>query len=160
MLDTAALRRFGVVPLEQARTMSGLELLQRLRDGDLPAPPICRLLGFDLVEVDHGRAVFEGTPTEDHYNIMGYAHGGYVATLLDSCLACAVHSAVPVGQGYTTIEVKVNFTRPVRDRTGPVRAEGTVINVGSRIATAEGRLTDSAGTLLAHGTTTCLIFAI
>jgi uncharacterized protein (TIGR00369 family) len=91
---------------------------------------------------------------------MGYVHGGFTATMLDSCLGSAIHSTVPAGQGYTTVEVKVNFVRALTGRTGPVRAEGKVVNVGSRIATAEGRLTDGAGKLLAHGTTTCLIFAV
>jgi uncharacterized protein (TIGR00369 family) len=149
-----------VVPLEQARTMSGLELLQGVRDGRFPSPPICQVLDGAVVEVEFGRVVFEGRATEVLYNTMGYVHGGFAATMLDSCLGSAVHSAVPAGQGYTTVEVKVNFARALTAETGTVRAEGKVITIGSRIATAEGRLTDKAGRLLAHGTTTCLIFAV
>lgn len=160
MSEVATQRRFGVVPLERVRTMSGLEMIQGLRDGVLPAPPICRALDFDLVEAEHGRVVFEGRPTEDYYNPLGSVHGGYTATLLDSCLGCAIHTTLSAGQGFTTVEVKVNFIRALTGRTGVVRAEGKIISAGSRIATAEGRLTDSAGKLLAHGTTTCLIFPI
>ena len=160
MPEAAALRRYGVVPLEQARTMSGLELLQGLCDGRFPSPPMCRILRGDLVEVEYGRVVFEGEPGDELYNTMGYVHGGFAATMLDSCLGSAVHSTVPAGQGYTTVEVKVNFVRPLTSGTGRVRAEGKVVAAGSRIATAEGRLSDAAGKLLAHGTTTCLIFAV
>ncbi|MCW5745635.1 MAG: PaaI family thioesterase [Alphaproteobacteria bacterium] len=165
MPDSAASRgtleaRYGVVPLEQVRAMSGLELLQALCDGRLPTAPMCRVFNGDIVEAQFGRVVFEATPTREHLNVMGSVHGGYVATLLDSCLGCSVHSALAAGQGYTTVEVKVNFVRGLSEHTGPVRAEGKVIQVGGRIATAEGRLTDAAGKLLAHGTTTCLIFAI
>jgi uncharacterized protein (TIGR00369 family) len=140
--------------------MSGMEMIQGMREGRLPAPPICQSLDFDLAEVEFGRVVFEGRPAGNHYNPLGIVHGGYTATLLDSCLGCAIHSTLPAGRGYTTIEVKVNFVRALTDQTGMVRAEGKVINVGSRIATSEARLTDSAGKLLAHGTTTCLIFPI
>jgi uncharacterized protein (TIGR00369 family) len=160
MPESVAPRRFGVVPLEQARTMSGLRLLEGLRDGRFPSPPMCRILRGDVVEVEYGRIVFEGEPSEDFFNTMGYVHGGFAATMLDSCLGSAVHTTVPAGQGYTTIEVKVNFVRPLTDRTGRVRAEGKVVAAGNRIATAEGRLTDGAGELLAHGTTTCLIFTV
>jgi uncharacterized protein (TIGR00369 family) len=159
MPDSSAPRQYGVVPLEQARALSGLELLRGWCEGRFPSPPIGRFLNGDLSEVEFGRVVFHGTPGEEHYNPLGIVHGGYVATLLDSCMGCAVHSALPAGQRYTTIEVKVNFVRPLTGATGRVRAEGKVINAGSRIATAEGRLTDGAGKLLAHGTTTCLIFA-
>lgn len=160
MSNPAASRRYGVVPLAEARTMSGLELLRGWCEGRFPSPPIGRFMNGDLVEVDQGRVVFRGTPGEEHYNPLGIVHGGYAATMLDSCMGCAVHSTLPAGQGYTTVEVKMNYVRPLTDRTGLVRAEGKVIHVGSRIATAEGRLTDGAGKLLAHGTTTCLIFTI
>jgi uncharacterized protein (TIGR00369 family) len=160
MAGVAARSRFGVVPLEQVRTMSGMDMLRAMREGRLPAPPICQSLDFDLAEVEFGRVVFEGRPAGNHYNPLGTVHGGYTATLLDSCLGCAIHSTLPAGQGYTTVEVKVNFVRALTDRTGVVRAEGKVINVGSRIATSEARLTDGAGKLLAHGTTTCLVFPI
>lgn len=160
MPDSVPSVRFGTVPLEQARAMSGLEFLQAVRDGRLPAAPICRALDFALIEADFGRVVFGGKPAWDHYNLMSQVHGGYIATLLDSCLGSAVQSVLPAGKGYTSLEVKVNFVRALTDQTGTVRAEGKVLSAGSRIATAEGRLTDAAGKLLAHGTTTCLIFDI
>jgi uncharacterized protein (TIGR00369 family) len=158
MPDSVTPRPYGVIPLEQARTMSGLEIFGGMRDGRFPPPPIMRFLNGDLAEVEFGRVVFHGAPTEDHYNPLGIVHGGYAATLLDSCMGCAVHTTLPAGRHYTTVEIKVNYVRAMTDGTGLVRAEGRVINVGSRIATAEGRLTDSAGKLLAHGTTTCLVF--
>lgn len=153
-------RRYGVVPLAEARTMSGLDLLRGWCEGRYPSPPIGRFFNGDLAEVAQGRVVFQGVPGEEHYNPMGIVHGGFAATLLDSCMGCAVHSTLAAGQGYTTLEVKVNYVRPMSDQTGPVRAEGKVVHLGSRVATAEGALTDASGKLLAHGTTTCLIFAI
>lgn len=150
---------FGVVPVELARTMSGLEFFRGWLSGRFPAPPIGQFMRGGLVQAEHGLAVFEGTPSPDHYNPLGTVHGGYAATLLDSCMGCAVHTTLAAGQGYTTLEIKVNYVRAMTGRTGPVRAEGRTIAVGSRVATAEGRLTDAAGKLLAHGTTTCLIFA-
>lgn len=153
-------RTWGVTPLETVRTMSGLEFLTAIRDGRLPAPPIARLLGFDLIEVESGRAVFSGTPAAEHYNPIGSVHGGYAGTLLDSCMACAVQSTLPRGQGYTTLEFKINFVRALTDTTGPVRAEGQILAGGRRIATAEGRLVDANGKLHAHATTTCLILEL
>lgn len=152
--------RYGVTPLETVRSLSGLEFLSRIASGALPRPPISGLLGFALAEVEEGRAVFVGEPKRDHYNPIGSVHGGFAATLLDSCMACAVQSRLPPGRGYTTLEFKVNLVRALSDETGPVRAEGTAIQVGSRVGTAEGRLVDSSGRLYAHGTTTCLIFPI
>ncbi len=146
--------------LEAMKTMSGLDYLQRLHLDRDRAPPMSRTLDFYPVGFEHGRARFEGTPAEYHYNPIGVVHGGYAATLLDSALGCAVHTVLKAGQGYTTIELKVNFTRALTAKTGPVTAEGTIINVGSRIATAEARLTDRAGKLYAHGTTTCLLFPL
>jgi uncharacterized protein (TIGR00369 family) len=110
-----------------------------------------------FVEVEEGRAIFEGEPTEYHYNPIGVVHGGLAATLLDSAMGCAVHSMLPVGVGYTTLEIKVNYLRALTSETGTVRAEGRVIKVGGRVAVAEGRITDAAGNLYAHSTTTCLI---
>jgi uncharacterized protein (TIGR00369 family) len=153
-------RSYGLVPPETAATMSGIELLRGMVAGRFPAPPITQLLGFELAEVEEGRAVFTGTPRFDHYNPLGTVHGGYAATLLDSCMACAVHSTLPKGVAYTTLEFKVNLTRAMTVDTGPVRAEGKVISSGRRIATSEGRLIDAAGRLLAHGTTTCLVFEL
>jgi uncharacterized protein (TIGR00369 family) len=151
---------FGVVPLEQARTLDGLTLMKGLAEGRFPAPPICRVLGFKLAEVEFGRVVFTYMPVFDHYNPLGSVHGGVAATLLDSVMGCCIHTTLKAGTGYTTVEIKVNYVRAMSDKTGPVRVEGKVINVGSRIATSEGKLYDGAGKLLAHGTTTCLIFPL
>jgi uncharacterized protein (TIGR00369 family) len=141
-----------------ARQLSGLELLHGMRDGKFPAPPIMATLGYDMVEISEGRAVFSIVPAEFHYNPIGVVHGGVSATLLDTAMACAVHSALPAGSGYTTLEFKVNFVRGVTTRTGRVMAEGTLVHLGNRMATAEGRLLGEDGTLYAHATTTCLIF--
>lgn len=151
---------FGVVPIEQARRMDGMTLFGEIVAGRLPAPPICKTLGIWLEEVELGRVVFAYEPTVDHYNPLGSVHGGIAATLLDSVMGCCIHTTLKAGSGYTTVEIKVNYVRAMTDKTGKVRAEGKVINVGSRIATSEGRLVDAAGKLLAHGTTTCLIFPI
>ena len=151
---------FGVVPLEQARALDGLSLFKGLLEGRHPAPPISKVLGFRLSEVEAGRVVFDYTPVFDHYNPLGSVHGGIAATLLDSVMGCCIHTTLKAGIGYTTVEIKVNYVRAMTDKTGPVKAEGKVINVGSRIGTSEGRLVDASGKLLAHGTTTCLIFPI
>jgi uncharacterized protein (TIGR00369 family) len=151
---------FGVVPVEQVRTMDGMTLFAEMMAGRLPAPPLSRVLGFHIAEVERGRVAFGYEPVFDHYNPLGSVHGGIAATLLDSVMGCSVHTTLQAGIGYTTVEIKINYVRAMTDRTGPVRAEGKVINVGSRIATAEGRLTDGAGKLFAHGTTTCLLFPI
>jgi uncharacterized protein (TIGR00369 family) len=142
-----------------AAGMSGREYLEAIRDGVLPRPPIAELMGFEGLEGDDGRAVFSVTPAEYHYNPIGVVHGGLAATLLDSAMGCAVHSTLPAGTGYTTLEVKVNFARPMTRETGRVLAEANVVHRGGRTATAEGRVVSEAdGKLLAHGTTTCLIF--
>ena len=151
---------FGVVPLEQARTMDGMTLFREIMAGRLPAPPMSKTLGMSLIEIEQGRVVFGYKPVFDHYNPLGSVHGGVAATLLDSVMGCSIHTTLKAGIGYTTVEIKVNYVRAMTDKTGPVRAEGKVINVGSRIATSEGRLVDASGKLLAHGTTTCLIFPI
>jgi uncharacterized protein (TIGR00369 family) len=151
---------YGVVPVERMRTMDGMTVFNEMLAGRLPAPPIGQALGMTLLEVEHGRVVFGYQPRPEHYNPLGTIHGGIAATLLDSVLGCCIHTTLKAGTGYTTVEIKVNYVRAMTDRTGPVRAEGKVINVGSRIATSEARLTDAAGKLLAHGTTTCLIFPI
>jgi uncharacterized protein (TIGR00369 family) len=151
---------YGVVPIEQARAMDGLTLFKGLLEGRFPAPPIGKVLGFRVSEVELGRVVFDYTPVYDHYNPLGTVHGGIAATLLDSVMGCCIHTTLKAGIGYTTVEIKVNYVRAMTDKTGPVKAEGKVINVGSRIGTSEGKLYDGAGKLLAHGTTTCLIFPI
>ena len=150
----------GVISREQLRTMSGMEMFAAIGAGTLPTPPIGRLLDFIAIEFEPGRMVFQGTPKPEHYNPLGSVHGGYIATLLDSCVGCAVHTMLPAGKGYTTLELKINYIRAVYDKTGPVRAEGKTIAVGNQTAVAEGRLTDSAGKLLAYATTTCLVFPI
>ena len=151
---------YGVVPIEQARAMDGLTLFKGLLEGRFPAPPIGKALGFRVSEVELGRVVFDYTPVFDHFNPLGTVHGGIAATLLDSVMGCCIHTTLKAGIGYTTVEIKVNYVRAMTDKTGPVKAEGKVINVGARIATSEGRLVDAAGKLLAHGTTTCLVFPI
>jgi uncharacterized protein (TIGR00369 family) len=144
--------------LPQRRRMSGREYLELIQRGEAPAPPIALLMDIDLVEVGEGRATFEGHPAEQHYNPIGVVHGGYVATLLDSAMGCAVETLQPAGSGYTTLELKVNFTRPLTTETGRVLAEGVVVHAGSRVATAEGRVFSAeTGKLLAHGTSTLLI---
>lgn len=152
--------RIGLVPPETAASMSGLEMLGAMIAGQLPGPPIMQTLDFTLTEVENGRALFEGHPAFNHYNPLGTVHGGYAATLLDSCMGCAVHTTLPKGVTYTTLEFKVSLVRAITKDTGVVRAEGKVLAAGRRTATAEGRLTDASGRLLAHGTTTCLIFEI
>jgi uncharacterized protein (TIGR00369 family) len=138
--------------------LSGMEYIQAIFAGELPAPPISELMGFRGVSAEPGRAVFEMEPGPQHYNPIGSVHGGVALTLLDSAMGCAVHTLLERGVGYTTLEVKANFVRPITADTGVIRCEGVVIHRGSRVATAEGKLTDAGGKLLAHGTTTCLIF--
>jgi len=143
---------------EAGRALSGLEYLRKIAAGELPRPPIGALMNFSPVEVSEGRAVFSVEPAEYHYNPLGVVHGGLAATLLDSAMGCAVHSALPAGAWYTTLEIKVNFVRAMIAETGVVRCEAKLIHLGGRTATAEGRVVDAAGKLYAHGTTTCLIF--
>ncbi|MFM9939290.1 MAG: PaaI family thioesterase [Hyphomicrobiaceae bacterium] len=150
----------GVVALADIAHLTGLEVLQAVRDGKFPAPPISAVLDFALTEVEHGRVVFTGRPRVAFYNPLGTVHGGWIGTLLDSCLGCAVHATLAAGEAYTTVEYKVNFVKAVTERTGEVKAEGRVTSRGRRIATSEGRLVDAKGTVLALGTTTCLIFPL
>ncbi len=147
-----------VLPLSALRDCSGLELFRRMMRGELPPAPIAHVLDFALVEAEKGRVVFQGHPAKNFYNPIGTIHGGWQATLLDSCMACAVQTQLEAGQAYTSLEIKVNFVRAMTDKAGPVRAEGTVIQVGRQIGIAEGKIYDAAGRLYAHGTTTCLIF--
>jgi uncharacterized protein (TIGR00369 family) len=148
----------GVLAPEVLRKHAGIEVFRKILAGELPYPPICDTVGFVLVEAEPGRVVFQGTPQPRHYNPIGSVHGGFHATLLDSCVACAVHSTLDAGQGYTTLELKINFVRALTDQVGPVRAEGKIIHAGKQVRTAEGRLTDRQGRLYAHATTTCLVF--
>lgn len=144
--------------LAGARTLSGLEYLRAMARGELPAPPISALMGFELVDVQEGRAVFSVEPAEYHYNPIGTVHGGLAATLLDSAMACAVHSTLPAGAGYTTMDLHVTLVRPIAHDTGKLTCTGEVIHLGGRMATAQGRLTDDSGKLYAHGVTTCMVF--
>jgi len=137
---------------------TGLELLQDVFEGRLPPPPITMTMGFRGTEVSEGRAVFVGDPGEFLYNPIGSVHGGFAMTLLDSAMGCAIHSTLAAGELYTTLEVKVNFIRPITTDTGPVHCEGVVLHRGGRVATAEGKvIAEKTGKLLAHGSTTCLV---
>jgi len=139
---------------------TGLALLQAMRDGDLPAPPILSTVGFELDEVEEGRVVFALEPGEHHYNPIGSVHGGVYATVLDSATGCAVHSVLPAGVGYTSLDLNVKFLRGMTTGTGRVTCEGRVVQRGRRTALAEASLTDSQGRLLATATSTCLLFEL
>lgn len=139
-------------------TMAGLEYLRAMQAGRLPGPPIMATLGIGMESADEGRVVFYCDPGEYHYNPIGVVHGGLAATLCDTATACAVHSTLPAGTGYTTLELKLNYVRPLTRDTGRIFCEGTVIHAGGRVATAEARLRDAQGTLYAHATSTCMIF--
>lgn len=152
--------RYAPIPLETLRELEGIELFRKLMSGELPGAPIAELMNMWIHEVEPGRIVFAGRPDLQHYNPIGSVHGGYAGTMLDSCMSCAVQSMLPKGMGYTTLEYKVSLVRAISHKTGTVYAEGTVIQVGNRVGTAEGRIVDAAGKVLATGTTTCLIFPI
>jgi len=159
-MSQGATPAFGVVPDETRRELPGLAFLEGIIDRRFPHPPMCAVLGFALLEARSGFAAFQGTPTPALFNPFGTVHGGYAATLLDSCMTCAILSTLERGQGLTTVEAKVNFIRPLTEETGAVRAEGRVLYSGRRLATADGRLVDADGNLLAHATTTCLVLAL
>ena len=142
---------------EAGRSMAGIDFLRAIRDGRLPHPPICALLGYRLTEVDAGRAVFEISPAEQHYNPIGVVHGGIAMTLLDSAMGCAVQTQMPAGGGYTTLEAKTNLVRAITSSSGTLRAIGTVLHAGKRVASAEARLVDAGGKLYAHATSTCIV---
>ncbi len=151
--------QFGVTPKERLATTSGLEMLREMIAGRLPAPPIARTLGFLLVEAERGRAVFEGWPSDELLNPLGSIHGGWALTLIDSATGCALHTELEAGSGYTTVETKVNFVRPIAPDGGIVRCEGRLLSRGRQIATAEARLENADGKLLAHGSSTLIILA-
>ena len=148
---------YGLASREQIAQLSGLELLQGLIEGTAPAPHMARTLGFRLVEVAPGFAAFEGQPSQDFLNPLGTVHGGWALTLIDSAAGCALHTELGPGIGYTTVETKVNFSRPIAPDSGTVRCEGRVVTRGRQIATAEARLTSAEGKILAHGTSTLII---
>lgn len=151
-------RGIGVATPAETAGLTGLESLQAMMRGELPRTHIGETMDFLLVEVAHGRAVFQGVPQTKHLNPMGTVHGGWYATLLDSAVGCAVHSTMPVGRAYTTAELSVNLVRGAVPGREPLRAIGQVIHVGRQLATAEGRIVDAAGKVYAHATTTCLVF--
>jgi uncharacterized protein (TIGR00369 family) len=149
--------RYGVSSFEEIRRLSGLDMLRAMIAGALPAAPIAEALGFRLVEVEKGRALFEGVPGPHLLNPLGSVHGGYALTLIDSACGCAVHTELDAGIGYTTVETKVNFTRAIDPAGGRVACEGRVVSRGRQIATAEAYLRSAEGKLLAHGTSTLII---
>jgi uncharacterized protein (TIGR00369 family) len=145
-------------PSQQAMTrLSGLELLAAMAAGELPPPPLMSTLGFTLETFEHGRVAFGMVPAEFHHNPLGTVHGGVLATLLDSAAGCAVHSTLPAGTGYTSLDLSVRFVRPLVAGAGAVRAEGRVLAAGRRTAVAEATVVDGRGRLVAHATSTCLI---
>ena len=150
----------GVTTVDEMKRVSGLEFMRGIVEGRVPPPPMSQTLNFYLIDVAEGRATFQGEPEQAFYNPIGSVHGGWAATLLDSCMGCAVQTTLPPGQGYITVEIKANLIRPLSHATGPVRAEGKVVNAGRTIAIAEGRLVGPDGRLYAHGTSTCLLFPL
>jgi uncharacterized protein (TIGR00369 family) len=154
-----ARKTFGTVSADRQKQMSGLEFVQGLVDGSLPLNTIARTLGYDVAEAVNGRVIVTATPSGLHLNPAGTVHGGFAATLLDSCMGLAVQSTLEKGISQATLEFKISLLRPITPETGELKAEGVVLSRGRRVGTAEGRITDGKGRLLAHGTTTCLIFA-
>jgi uncharacterized protein (TIGR00369 family) len=142
-----------------ARDFDGLEFLRAIRDGELPPAPIADLLGFAPRDVDPGHVTFVLEPSQEHYNPIGSVHGGVIATVLDTVMGCALHSTLPKGTGYTTLDISIRYARPVTVQTGPVTAIGEIVHKGRRTATAEARLVDGLGRVLATGTSTLLVVA-
>src|SRR5437763_7695995 len=152
-MSPIAKKTYGTVSARNQKEMSGLEFIQGLVNGTLPLNMIAKTLGYDVVEAEKGRVVVMVEPTEAHLNPYGTVHGGLTATLLDSCMGLAVQSTLEKGLGQTTVEFKISLIRPITPETGMIKAEGVVMSRGRRVGTAEGRLTDEKGRLLAHGTT-------
>jgi uncharacterized protein (TIGR00369 family) len=152
-----ASKTYGLVSPEQKQTMSGLEFVKGLVSGALPLNSMAKTLGYDVIEAEKGRVAITVEPTDALLNPWGTVHGGVAAAILDSCMGLAIHSMLEKGVGSTTLEFKITLVRPLTLETGRIRAEGKALNVGRRVGTAEGRVTDAQGRLLAHGTTTCLI---
>jgi uncharacterized protein (TIGR00369 family) len=155
---STASKTYGTVSAERQKEKSGLEFVQGLADGTLPLNTIAQTLGYDVAEAASGRVVVTAKPSDIHLNPAGTVHGGFTATLLDSCMGLAIQSTLEKGVAQTTLEFKVSLLRPISAETGDIKAEGIVLTRGRRVGTAEGRVTDGKGRLLAHGTTTCLIF--
>ncbi|MEW5852065.1 MAG: PaaI family thioesterase [Myxococcota bacterium] len=150
----------GLARMEQLAGKGGREILEAMMSGELPYPPMNETMNMTLLEVDNGRAVFQGIPLPQHYNPLGTVHGGWFATLLDSALGCAVQTTLPAGRSYTTAELSMNIVRPASHKTGPLRAVGKVVHGGRQLATAEARVEDEQGKLYAHATTTCFVFDV
>ncbi|AOO81101.1 PaaI family thioesterase [Bosea vaviloviae] len=150
-------RKFGVVTRDVLLAEDGLGFLRGIVEGRHPGPPIAEAMDLDLVEVEEGRVVFVGKPSARFFNPLGTIHGGWTATILDSAMACAAHTTLKAGEGYTTLEMKLNYVRPVMPDSGTVRCEGKLIHRGGSVITSEGRLTDARGKLLAHGSETCMV---
>lgn len=146
------------LPREATRDLSGLEQVRAMRDGQFGIAPMQALMNMRLLEVEDGLVVFSAAPEEKHYNPRGTVHGAFTAAILDSAMGLAVFTKLPAGTGQTTLELKLNFIRPMSALTGEVRGEGRVVHAGRTIATAEGRLLDRQGKIIAHGSTTCMIF--
>jgi uncharacterized protein (TIGR00369 family) len=151
---------YGIVPRETAATLSGQEFLAAMIARGLPAPPFAETTGIRLTTVEHGRVVFEADPSARFYNPMGTVHGGWISMLLDSAMGCAVHSTLKPGHAFTTVDMSVSFVRPVFETTGRLLCEAEVLHAGGRIATAQGRVRDGNGKLVAHGTETCMILPV
>ena len=158
MTEASNRKRYGQVSADEQSAITGLEYVQGLTSGRLPLNTMAQTLGYDIVEAADGRVVVTAMPSAAHLNPEGTVHGGLAATLLDTCMGLAVRTRLGKGVRSTTLEFKITLTRPITPETGSIRAEGTVLTSGRRIGTAEGRLTDGQGRLLAHGTTTCLIY--
>jgi len=154
----AQLAAIGWARPSELAQRSGMQVFDAIFAGELPSPPIGETLDFIPVQVAPGMAIFQGKPKPRHYNPLGSVHGGWFATLLDSAVGCAVHSTLPAGKGYTTLELKINIVRALTDSVPLVRAEGKVVHVGRQVATAEGRMVGPDGKLYAHASTTCLVF--
>jgi uncharacterized protein (TIGR00369 family) len=152
-------RIHGIVSRDVLTAEPGLAFLRGMLEGRHPAPPFSRTTNVYMVLAEEGRVVFEGEPTESFFNPLGTIHGGWTSAILDSAMACAIHSTLNAGQGYTTVEMKLNFVRPILPNTGKVTCEGVLIHRGGTLATSEGKLFDAKGRLLAHGTETCMIFS-
>jgi len=150
----------GLLPPAIVREKTGLQVLEAMRDGHLPLPPMAAVIPMRIIEVAFGRVIITCEAAERFYNAMGIVHGGYHLTILDSSMGLAIYSTLGPGLGQTSIETKVNFVRPVTAATGPLQVIGTALHTGSRTATAEGKIVDARGKLCAHGTTTCFLFPV
>ena len=149
--------RYGLARPEDVEGLNGMQFLAAMIEGRIPAPPMAERLGFLLTEARPGFALFEGSPGEEHLNPLGGIHGGWALTLIDSAAGCALHTMLPAGTGYTTVETKVNFTRALRPGAGTLRCEGKLLTQGRQIATSEAKLLDAEGRIAAHGTSTLMI---